>query len=352
METLSKRIEFIDLAKGVCILLVVLGHVIEPVNEAVPIILCLRMPCYFCLSGLFFKPYNGFSDFLRRKLNKLFVPFVFFYMVSYVFYYLGKDFSGETSLSKFGLTDIFISNDIYNIPIWFLLCLFWINITFYFLRLILKNEWRVFMGVFLCGIVGYICALQKVSNPLYFVTNLTCMPFFYMGYLLRRTDLLYPSKQHRNEMISAILLITIGIFIAYTSDTPPRFLYYKNQIVSGNFAYIYICSASLVGGLLLVCKQIRKLPVISYFGRFSIIILCTHLLVSAVFIFIQSKLVYLGILENISYILNFVLVLSSMFFIIPFAVKYFPYIVAQKDLFTDNYVSSVKRKIKMLISYW
>lgn len=47
-----KRIEFIDLAKGICILLVVMIH--TGVNEFVPGIYAAKVPMFFVLSGLFF----------------------------------------------------------------------------------------------------------------------------------------------------------------------------------------------------------------------------------------------------------------------------------------------------------
>ena len=56
----AKRIVYIDLAKGICILLVVLDHISNegyfssgdyPLNE---IFEQTRMPLYFILSGLFF----------------------------------------------------------------------------------------------------------------------------------------------------------------------------------------------------------------------------------------------------------------------------------------------------------
>ena len=50
----SNRIEFIDLAKGICILLVVLLHFNDRWFN-LPNLTALRMPLYFTLSGLFFK---------------------------------------------------------------------------------------------------------------------------------------------------------------------------------------------------------------------------------------------------------------------------------------------------------
>ena len=76
-----KRIEYIDLAKGICILLVVLDHISGygyfsngnyPMND---IFEQTRMPLYFILSGLFFKDYpGGIREFLLRKFNRIMCP--------------------------------------------------------------------------------------------------------------------------------------------------------------------------------------------------------------------------------------------------------------------------------------
>lgn len=85
MET-KKRIEFIDLAKGVCILLVIMMH--TDVNVDFPGLRGMRMPLYFILSGLFFKDYGGFLNLLVKKANKILIPFLFFYLASYSIFYL------------------------------------------------------------------------------------------------------------------------------------------------------------------------------------------------------------------------------------------------------------------------
>lgn len=64
-STVKPRIEFIDLAKGVCILFVVLGHCSVGTDGYIPG--ALRMPLYFILSGLFFKDYGGFSYLFEKK---------------------------------------------------------------------------------------------------------------------------------------------------------------------------------------------------------------------------------------------------------------------------------------------
>lgn len=102
----NKRIEFIDLAKGICILMVVIRHCELPLN--IPGFQNLRMPLYFVLSGIFFKTYGGFSDFIRRKTNKILVSFLFFYILAYIVFYVAKWLVPElTKTDASGIFDVF-----------------------------------------------------------------------------------------------------------------------------------------------------------------------------------------------------------------------------------------------------
>ena len=82
-NTKSPRIEFLDLAKGLCIVLVVVYHINRYYQLDMPaanFFKAFRLPLYFFLSGVFFKSYEGFGGFLRRKTNKLLIPFAFWYL--------------------------------------------------------------------------------------------------------------------------------------------------------------------------------------------------------------------------------------------------------------------------------
>jgi fucose 4-O-acetylase-like acetyltransferase len=66
-QSSKKRIEWIDLAKGICIFLVVANHIFY---YNCVFLEQLRMPLYFVLSGLFFKNYGGFCEFVLKKQIK------------------------------------------------------------------------------------------------------------------------------------------------------------------------------------------------------------------------------------------------------------------------------------------
>lgn len=74
------RYKFIDLAKGICILLVIMIHVGVP--EYMPGLYATKVPIFFVLAGLFFlKSVNG-GGYFRKKIYSLLVPFLTFYIIS------------------------------------------------------------------------------------------------------------------------------------------------------------------------------------------------------------------------------------------------------------------------------
>ena len=81
----KKRLEFIDLAKGFCILLVVFNHIHKTFDTQFLLDDCFKMftmPLYFLLSGMFFNKYEGIVGFMKRRINKLLIPFVFFFLLT------------------------------------------------------------------------------------------------------------------------------------------------------------------------------------------------------------------------------------------------------------------------------
>ena len=141
----SDRIKWIDTAKGFCILLVVLYHISSYVvidyfmKEDFK---TFRMPLYFILSGLFFKNYEGFIGFTVRKINKLLIPYIFFYVafsivIPVALYRLcGYQISDLVNYGFYGVKYIFSEKPVFNKYVWFLSCLFEVNILFYIIKLV------------------------------------------------------------------------------------------------------------------------------------------------------------------------------------------------------------------------
>ena len=83
---MEKRIGYIDIAKGLGILVIVLAH-----NDLAgyhptlhKFIYSFHIPLFFFLSGMFFRPERTFSETLRRRFNTLLKPYLFTIFLIYL----------------------------------------------------------------------------------------------------------------------------------------------------------------------------------------------------------------------------------------------------------------------------
>lgn len=155
------RIEWIDTAKGICIIFVILYHICRAYGGdyvGSDVIQAFRMPLYFILSGLFFKTYEGFGGFMKRKCNKLQIPYIFFYLtLTVIAPYLIYRISGFQLIGYAnapGLKSVVTIFSEYigaNQPIWFLVCLFEVNLLFYLIQVLGRSQWIIALLSFVGG---------------------------------------------------------------------------------------------------------------------------------------------------------------------------------------------------------
>lgn len=322
---MQDRIEFIDLAKGVCILMVVAVHCGLPIT--LPGCLNLRMPLYFILSGLFFKTYDGFGDFIRRKTNKILVPFLFFYLLAYVIFYVANWIApGIIRTDASGILDVFTQRQYFNGPIWFLICLFWANIYFYLVQMFVRNDMlKVICVLLICG-VGILLGKYTIFLPCMMDVAMTALPFFYVGYLLKRTNLLTPNRFDRYNLLFAIVLWGVA-FCAERYCNVGNISFHYNRY-HGNFALDTVVAICSVMAVLYLCKAIKHIPVVSYCGRYSIILLCTHHL-----FYRPLLLVFGNVIPEYSIYVSAVLTIVLCIISIPICVRFIPHFCAQEELF-------------------
>lgn len=322
----KKRIEFIDLAKGICILMVIITH-ISPLHLSG--FESLRMPLYFILSGLFFKDYGGFLQLMVKKTNKIFIPFLFFYLLGYLFFYVAKALlPGLVQTDATGIFDVFTQRQFFNGPIWFLLALFWANIIFCTISLNFKHEVQRCIVVMTVGAGGIMLSLYNIFLPCNLDSSMTALPFFYLGYILKKTPILFPNRFDKYNLVFASFLYIVSLGISIYFDNP--YFGFHANIISGNIIAAMLVSCTSVMSVLFLCKSIGKLPFVSYFGRYSIIPLCTHHLV--------YRPVKVGLsLIDIEY--NWLVIVITILIcwgLIPICIKYLPYVTAQKDIINSK----------------
>lgn len=192
-----QRIKWIDLAKGITILLVVIGHVSLGLLESrnfvsstklllliVQMVYVFHMPVFFALSGFFFKTLNSKNEFMymfKKKIISLGIPYVAFSLVMTVM----KKIGGGSVRRPISISTFL---NIYKYPIdhlWFLYILFGIFIYMGFLSLFIKNE----KILFLISLLGYIVVTVFPTNVYIIQRVLIWTPMFIFGKILRNIPL-------------------------------------------------------------------------------------------------------------------------------------------------------------------
>ena len=325
---MQNRIEFIDLAKGVCILLVVIVHCGLPLT--IPGCLNLRMPLYFILSGIFFKTYNGLCDFILKKTNKLLVPFLFFYLIAYIAYYIVNMVApGLIKSDASDIFDVFTQRQYFNGPIWFLICLFWSNIYFYLIQKFVKSDILKAICILMICTIGAIMGQKGVFLPCMIDVAMTALPFFYIGYLLKQTKLLSPNRFDRYNLLFVLTLwATSFLMESYLNIGNISFHYNRYH---GYLILDMISAISSVLAVLFLCKSIKKIPFVSYCGRYSIILLCTHHLYYRPLLILFNR-----IIPSISVYASAFFTIVLCYISIPLCRKYIPMFCAQKDILCNK----------------
>lgn len=346
----SARIQFVDLMKGICILLVVFFHCDTYKEYDYTAIRTLRMPLYFFLSGLFFKDYGSLLRLIEKKLNKLVIPFLFFVSLGIFVMWMRPDTS---SLGEV-LRRHHLLNYCFNGPVWFLLALFWLNVIFCMIRMASKwlskrlpvsfppsrvekvSMWLTTIGVAATFATGYYVQHQGIHPPFRIIESLLGLPFFYLGYLLRRTSILYESpvdipwlgRSRRDMWLCIAGLSAIVICWCLYDSLGQIWIHYVALRFIGNPVVNYIFSFVMVISTLLICKVIRYVPVISYIGRYSIIVLGTHWLYLRVFLSVWRHFAH----SDPHILLLFMVCILLSVATIPVMLRLCPGLVAQRDL--------------------
>lgn len=333
---MKQRIDYIDLAKGICILLIIIHHLRSPLNQTdvSRMLLCFRIPLYFVLSGIFFRKYAGFVNFTLRKVNKLLIPFGFFIILTFIFYGTGLVLRGHSNLIlqfPHNFVMALRADDIYlNTPLWFLLCLFETSLIFYLIYIVcdkftIKGVSRKVLMAVICfsiGIIGYELGTHKIDLPLWIDTSMTAIPFYCTGYFLsQETDFLIPNKL---DKYIPVFLVVLGVIVYFLAD----FIEMETNIFKESYISFYVSAMSGTLFVLLLSKLVKKVPMISLIGRYSIIVLSTHWIV------LWALKKYLYFITNVwlQFTVFLVLIVLISIPLIKFFLKYFPKFVAQKNL--------------------
>lgn len=325
------RVDYIDTAKGLCMMFVVFVHIHFYFGNDYYGQTCLKsfyLPLFFLLSGLFFKSYGSFPNFLVRKTNTILIPFLFFFYTTSVLLTWGISLLRGNNID-WTLLWAYVTPEHYpNLPLWFLICLFVQSIGFYLIFHLCKDgNKRGVMAIVIFVIGGLGISLRKigVNLPVQIDSAMSSLPFFFFGWLMSQYKLLTIIEERKQRL----RIVFIVLFYLISWLTCGEINYQKNAFDLNPF-FVYLSGTSGAISVILLSKVLCKISFIKFIGRYSLMVLCTHQIVLQGVLPMVRKF-SLG--NWLSMFLTLLIVLVSYVIIVPILKKMFPYFVGQKSLF-------------------
>ena len=314
-----KRINWIDQAKGIGILLVVIGHMNIP-QELSKIIFSFHMPLFFFISGYLYneKKYSvNFENVFYSKLKSLVWPFITFT----IFYLILSVFINQKSIiQSFDYVDFFKGNRSLNTPLWFLTALFSTEIIFSQIIRFFNTRKAIFL-ILLIIIIGFFNAI--FWRYIFFLNidiALVTILFFLVGWLFKKYNW---GKLIFKKGRTLLYIIIAAIILLLTSLTNEKINILEN--IYGNLILMLLAVIFGISLTILLAKQILNFKfsriVFEYLGKNSLIILGVHIILAP---FVVS------IFGQMPFRLDRVLSLGLIFLNIELINRYFPIILQLK----------------------
>ena len=272
---ISDRSEYLDWLKGLAIFLVVFAHC--PIESSTFwLIYRFHMPLFFCISGYLFKNTKKFKDFFVGKFKTLIIPYIIFFIISYIIstLWLNLDMTLPQMLKSLFLNGKYCSK-VNNWAIWYLPSFFIATNIFYFISKI-KNKYLfsfILFALFMATVPFYDIATRLTSNG-YIPFSVQVLPaaLFYMGigYICNKLSKINFTKRvfsnYKVLSLICIILFTFGIILSIKNS---------DQIIKIS-TYKYVIASLLIIPLIINLTMRSKNKVIIYLGQNSLIILGVH----------------------------------------------------------------------------
>lgn len=335
IELEKRRIEELDILKGIGILLMVFDHCMAW-GEGVfihALIQSFHMPLFFFASGFLLKKRNV-KETMKSKIKSVLLPhfyFATFYACVFILLFLlGKRGEMET-LKSVECLYFFSTESVFTVfasPIWFLQSLFIVEILFS----IINNAFQSFDFILVAaiGVIGIIwpqsicCTLPFAIEP-----SLTGIIFFYVGYKIRDNLKKYMCKDRLYKCVPIVICMSIIwlIFVSMNGCVDMRSCRYYNPVlylVNGVFGTVVCFYLARI----IKEKNLKIKKIFIFISNNSITYLTTHyFFVIYLGVFVEKILHTAGLVEKIIVFMGTWIVCTLLNYLI---LRYIPWIVGKQ----------------------
>lgn len=299
-NNINNRIDWIDTAKGIGLLLVIFGHLHTP--YFCTWIYTFHMPLFFLLSGVVFSGNKySFKSFLLKRIKSLVIPYFVLGLVILLFYIvlnatLSPDI-GPYGTNMQMIKGLLIQKHFWTI--WFLACLFVVEIMYFLINRLFGNNLVIetIVSVALCviGLVSYRFGCQGL--PWNIDIAIVAQFFFHVGYTLKRK--LVFDKILQLKARPYLLCMSFSLFVNVLSGIVCIKLSGSSLDMSvGLYGNEFLTMISALTGSLFIIMLSNKLKrdFLIYLGKNTMIIFSWHSRIIIVLCgYIYS---YIGVLQG------------------------------------------------------
>lgn len=310
MTTSFTRYEYIDITKGIGILLVVWAHILIT-GWSHELIYAFHMPLFFFVSGMLFRPlrYDSFKQFMVVRAKRLLVPYAIYSVATWCVWAGFRYIRGDSVDSYFmPLLQTFIAQGsgefmVHNSALWFIPCLFAVEIIYYFI----SKAGEVFSIVASVAIAGINYLLAREFGDSYMFSlpwNLDAafyaLPFYTVANVIHRhlSHERFLSGIRKHLPASCLAIVFLGALLCYLA-----FNFHECSMGSSS----YQCSIGIffvrafVGcvWLLIICGMLTSISApsfltnpLSWCGKHSLDIMCLHIPIKGVAVILVGKFLH------------------------------------------------------------
>ena len=272
-----KRIHYVDIAKGICIICVVLGHVCFGNNFLNNFINSFDLPCFFIITGILNKKRKLEAQEMnlqgvKKRCMALLWPYMTFSIIALCYkvlaYFIISHGSLEDILYAVKLT---LTLDGYS-TLWFIPTLLFAELLL-FVGVKTKTYKRIVFIVIISIIVFYILgnSINENTSNLLVQVERVCYAYSFLVIGYEGVNLVEYSRSKIDGIRIGCAFI-IGIIIAR-----------KNGYIDLHHGYVgnpilYFVGAVVTSYCVLrICYIIKENVILEYFGKNSLIVMATHL---------------------------------------------------------------------------
>lgn len=286
----TKRLKWIDMAKGLGMILVMLAHAPFP-KTIVVWIYSFHMALFFFLSGyvLEISKYKSLQEILRQKVKRLIVPYLSFSLINYIYWvtiynnYIYSFINPKSidvlkpligTIYAIRGTQWMLHNNIF----WFVCCLFLSELLLFVIIKYTENNYkRVTFSLIAISVVGYLYSVYIGKALLWSIDVVPiAVSFCGLGYFVKNKVINLKIKADIKYFLLFLIINITSTYLNY-KFSGKRVGFCESQY--GNYFLFYIAAISGIATILIFIKMLPSINALEYIGKNSMIFLTFHQLV-------------------------------------------------------------------------